>query len=337
MNWIRVLISSARISTHRLILVVYERKTYCDGMPASQSSIASDSSPSGELDVKSAGQLKAMSSKDNNFLDKKKDRFSVIESPFTTAVRDDVAVRGVYSLVLGILSYHLVSMSFKYFYVEDLFQNDVTFLKKAFCHFHWSLISEAAMLATFLLLLLPAVRLRIMNQIQPFLYSCIIIAAFLVLAIVPLYIRYAMDLNVVAAIAVVCEQIRYLMKFISFVVENEKMDYASQPPTIKSSLYFNLCSDTHLPAFLSDDRFQGLEEHFMLVSGNTRSLVVNADSTQSWISGCVQGCGHSAIDCRRLVRHLQSISFAGISCRYQHRVRMPALLAKHLGRAAVFW
>ena len=47
-----------------------------------------------------------------------------------------------------------------------------------------------------------------------------------------------MDLNVVAAIAVIQEQIRYTMKFISFVVENGKMDDSSKLPTVKSSLYY---------------------------------------------------------------------------------------------------
>ena len=207
-------------------------------MTATRSTVTSESSPSGELEVKDVSKEQTMSSKDNNFVEKKKERFQVIESPFTTAVREDVAVRGIYSLVVGMMSFHLISMAFKYYYMDNLFQSDVAFLKRAFHQFHWILASEAAMLATFFFMVLPAVRSRMENKIHHLLYRCNIIIAFLVLAIVPMYIRYAMDLSVVTAVAVVFEQIRYTMKFISFVVENEKMDDSAELPNVKSSLYF---------------------------------------------------------------------------------------------------
>ena len=207
-------------------------------MTASRSFSVSESAASGELDVKAVGKEQAMPNDNNNVVEKKKERFQVIESAFTTAVMDDVAVRGVYSIFVGIMSFNLVSMGFKYYYMEDLFHSDVSFLKRAFGQFHWVLVSEAAMLAIFFLMVLPAVRSRIENKINSFLFRCNIITAFLVLAIVPIYIRYAMDLNVVTAIAVIFEQIRYTMKFISFVVENERMDDSAELPTIKSSLYF---------------------------------------------------------------------------------------------------
>lgn len=172
--------------------------------------------------------------------EKKKERFHVIDSPFTTAVREDVAVRGVYSLIVGFLSFHLLSMSYKYYHIDGLLQSDIDFLKKAFSQFHWVIVSELALMATFFAMILPVVRFRMQDKIHPTLFHLHLVVSALLMVIIPMYIRYAMDLHVVAAVAVIFEQIRYAMKAISFVVENEKIreEDGLQLPTRDSSVYF---------------------------------------------------------------------------------------------------
>jgi hypothetical protein len=175
---------------------------------------------------------------------KKKERFHVIDSPFTTAVQDDSAVRSIYSCIVAMMTFHLIATCVKYYFMDGLLQSDIAFLRNSFSGFHWVLLSEFALFTTFMFMIVPAVQFRMQERISPFLFYTNLLVSALIMTLIPLYFRYAMDLSVVAAIAVIFEQIRYAMKVISFVIENEKIsaetedDVFPEIPTVKSSLYF---------------------------------------------------------------------------------------------------
>ena len=151
-------------------------------------------------------------------------RFRVIDSEITTALIENTTVRAVYAACLTVFVFHAFLNIFKYFLDPEVATSDLRYLRHAFAPIPVLVAYEIVMTSTFIIILLPGVQFN---------RTSLKFIAGAVFSILPLYIRFSYDVHVVAAIFITLEQLRYVMKAISLIVECK-----DSKASVASTLYF---------------------------------------------------------------------------------------------------
>ena len=182
-----------------------------------------------------------MSTHDAEKRGKTEERFIVSESLLTTAIREDPLARSLYSAGVAFAILRLASVSFKYAFLPGLLASDWRLLERQFTGFRFVLWMEAAVHASLVLLAAPVTRLRQRKQVCLRSYCACMALVSLVLLLLPPYLRFAHSTSETIAIMLSMEQVRLLMKLISFVVESERSlrrEDSKEEPSWGSMLYF---------------------------------------------------------------------------------------------------
>lgn len=161
------------------------------------------------------------------------ERFQVRESMFTTAIRTSATARVAYSTAIAVVAVILMTNCAKYICLPNVFRKDVEFVYRSFSDLHIVIAYEIIMTAGLISILLPSVKIR--NHSLTSAIAGISAATIFVIAF-PIFVRFCFDLHEVMAIVVIFEQVRFVMKMISFIAENMKNE--NEDPSISSFLYF---------------------------------------------------------------------------------------------------
>ena len=143
--------------------------------------------------------------------------FQVRDSPFTEAMRDPNH-QATFSLFLACQTLLTAATVVYYFFNHTQFYSDLDLVVRMFSPMQASLLLEIACTAA-ILLLLPAVRMR-KSILRSIFRPLTIIFTSLVIVILPVFLRNFYNAHPVLASAMCMQQIRFIMKIISFLSEN---------------------------------------------------------------------------------------------------------------------
>lgn len=181
--------------------------------------------------------------------------FKVRDSPFTKAIRNP-SLRATFSLFVATQVLFLIATCTYYFYDHEMFFGDVNFFIRMLSPIHVSLLLELVCTLT-IFTLVPVVRMQ-KSVVQTIIKFMVVTLVFLVVLIFPIGLRIKFDVHPILACAMGMQQLRFLMKIISFVAENpppvpidrhdpernnneeviEEKCCKIEVPTVKSLLYF---------------------------------------------------------------------------------------------------
>lgn len=140
----------------------------------------------------------------------------------------------MYTVIAAIVIFSLSMTCFQYYAEPKVLRSDLSFLARAFKNIHLMLLNEALIIFLMTVALVPAVK----NQKQfPLLSKLTILTTFIIVVVEPPVFKLYMEFHAITGVAVVFEQIRLLMKFISFVVECSR-ENSTCDPSFTSFLYF---------------------------------------------------------------------------------------------------
>lgn len=166
----------------------------------------------------------------------KKERFVVRESPLTDALKQHVprSTSGLYSAVQYLL---LVTTGVHYYFNWKVFRADMNFLLNALSPIHALLLNELVGVVA-IACLLPGIRMRLQspNPTSTTVFQMDVAVVSLVLLVVPYQIKSHYGSHYVFNVILIATQVRFLLKLISFLVENS--EEAKDLPTLKSLMYF---------------------------------------------------------------------------------------------------
>ena len=177
----------------------------------------------------------------------KKNLFHIRKSPLTIALRNPDH-EATFAVVKVLTLFLVIATAVLYIMDPEMLFQDLGFLVQQFSPIHVSLAMEVVYLISAITLLLSMRTL--MQPLKPqvvkaarFGHTLVVFAAFGTVVCGPLYIQMIYDLHFVLVFAMAQQQIRVLMKFISFLVENERQlmkqsDVHQSLPTVKSLMYF---------------------------------------------------------------------------------------------------
>ena len=189
-----------------------------------------------------------------------KPRFVPRESPLTIGLRDPNH-QATFSLFMAANIVVTVVIAVRYFIRQDIMLEDVDFLMRGFGNLHVFIIMEALFTLLFAFALLPATVSWMRQGIGSTYYAIIVTVIACVIVITPVYCCLVYPIHPIMRTAFVLEQIRILMKLVSFVAENvgqnerggtayerdkkdcyenksSKQAHSDEFPSLRSTIYF---------------------------------------------------------------------------------------------------
>ena len=177
------------------------------------------------------------------------DRFKIRESPLTDAFNNSSVARGIFSWVVTIFSMVFVVMIANYLLKPEIYQSDLEFVQRGFAGFTYFVVQWLILNASVALITFPATKYHVVNRDSNyFTYQIWIFFNVMIISVLPVYTIVTYNFHHALSCATVMEQIRFLMKLVSYLVENEKKksfyekhsdeEVVKDAPTFKSFTYF---------------------------------------------------------------------------------------------------
>ena len=178
-----------------------------------------------------------------------KEKFQARESPLTTAFAQKTVVQGLFWawILICVVTYAIVAVN--YAYNPAQLREDIDFVRLAFSNLSVFAVQWVILMSVISFVAYPAAKRRLESRdAGSVTHASQVSMAVMVIVTVPLYTIYALKLHMVLRLATVIEQLRLLMKMISFLVECErkrkrlqaahKTERTEDPTTLRSLLYF---------------------------------------------------------------------------------------------------